>query len=287
MNIMNIRTLTKSIDARRAILAFSGWCDAGKLAEFTLDQLKLQISHEPRAIWDLDGYWQTESTRPQITIRHGQIQQMEWPAFHFFVTDDNQLQEPVVFGGGPEPTVSWRPFARELVELLKQWGCQEILLLGSLLDQVFHDETVISAVVQDPESYNKVRELDCELIEYNGPGAIHSAIMAEAREANIACISFWAHLPFYLSGPHEMIAARLLRILAGCMGIELATDDLLKSWYRKKQQIDQMVRQDQNLRESLESTRRHKVMKRSGLSSKVVPFEDFIKRRNELEQDEE
>lgn len=284
---MNIRTLTQSVDARRAILAFSGWCDAGKLAEFTVDQLKLQISHELRAIWDLDGYWQTESTRPQITIRHGQIQQMEWPALHFFVSDDKQLQEPVVFGGGPEPTVSWRPFVRELVELLKQWGCQEILLLGSLLDQVFHDEIVISAVVQDPESYNKVRELDCELIEYSGPGAIHSAIMAQAQEANIPCISFWAHLPFYLSGPHEMIAARLLRILASCMGIELATEDLLKSWYRKKQQIDQMVQQDQNLRESLESIRRHKVMKRSGLSSKVVRFEDFIKRRNESEQDEE
>jgi len=284
---MNIRTLAKSVDAHRAVLGFSGWPDAGKLIEFTLNQLKILIPHNLGATWDLDGYWHADSIRPQITVRHGQIQQMEWPSFDFFVRDGRNPKKSVVFGNGPEPSVLWKPFARELVGTLKGWGCREILLLGSLLDQVFHDEVVISAVVQDPESYNKVRELGCELIEYNGPSAIHSAIVAEAQESNIRCISFWAHLPFYLSGPHEMIAAELLRILASFLGTELPTDDLKKAWQKRKQQIEQMLLQDQSLRQALESIKKQKVMSRSGLTSKVVHFEDFLKRRNDPEQGEE
>lgn len=284
---MNIRNLVESVDARLAILGFSGWPDAGKLIEFTLNQLKTLVPCHTGAIWDLDGYWHTDSLRPQITLRHGQIQQMEWPSFHFLVNDGKKSAPSVVLGEGPEPTTSWRRFARELVAALKEWGCQEILLLGSLLDQVFHDELVISAVVQDAESYNKVRELRCQLIEYIGPSAIHSAIMAEAEQSNIRCICFWAHLPFYLSGPHEMVAAELLRILAGFMGAELPTDDLKQNWQKRKQQIEQMVQQDQNLRQAIESIKKQKVMRRSELTSKVVRFEDFLKRRHDPQQSEE
>lgn len=284
---MNIQNLAKPVDTRLAILGFSGWPDAGKLIEFTLDQLKILVPHHLGAVWDLDGYWQADSVRPQITVRHGQIQQMEWPSFNFFISEGKNPSEPVVFGEGPEPTMAWKQFARELVGVLKEWGCKEILLLGSLLDQVFHDETIISAVVQDAESYNKVRELGCELIEYIGPSAIHSAIMAEAEQSNIRCIGLWAHLPFYLSGPHEMIAAELLRILASFTGTDLATDELKQAWKTRKQQIEQMVQQDESLRQAVETTKKHKVMRRSGATSKVVRFEDFVKRRHDPEHSEE
>lgn len=284
---MNIHTFKESVHIDRAVLGFSGWPDAGKLVEFTLIQLKNLIPHEQAAVWDLDGFWHTESTRPQINVQHGQIHRMDWPCYQFFIARADESSGPILLGNGPEPSLAWRSFAKELVRLLKSWGCREIYLLGSLLDQIFHDETLITSVVQDSGNYNRVRELGCELIEYTGPSAIHSAIMAEAKQSDIPCMSFWAHLPFYLSGPHELITAEFLRILGKMLGVELPTDDLMKAWQKREKQIEQLVHQDQELRQTLESIKKQKVMRRSGWSAKVVRFEDFLKKRNDSDADKE
>jgi len=104
---------------------------------------------------------------------------MEWPAYQFFLSTSPQAS-PILLGSGPEPTCNWRRFAEDLLQQLSKWGCKEIILLGSLYDQVFHDESIISVVVQDTKSFNRVRELGCQRIQYQGPGAIHSAIMQNA-----------------------------------------------------------------------------------------------------------
>jgi len=284
---MKIQTFKESVLIDKAVLGFSGWPDAGKLIEFTLAQLKNLMPHQTAAVWDLDGFWHTESVRPRISVRHGQVHRMEWPRYRFSLARADESSSPILLGHGPEPSLAWRSFAQELVRLLKSWGCREIYLMGSLLDQIFHDETLITSVVQDSGSYNRVRELGCELIEYTGPSAIHSAIMAEAKESDIPCVSLWAHLPFYLSGPHELIAAELLRILGALLGVELPTADLMKAWQKREKQIEQLVQEDQKLREAIETIKKEKIIRQPGLSSKVVQFEDFLKKRNGPDSDEE
>jgi len=229
----------------------------------------------------MDGFWHTEAVRPQIAVQHGQIRRIDWPSFKFFTAQTEQPSATILWGSGPEPTHAWRAFAKELIGLMKDWKCAEIILLGSLLDQVFHDEILISGVVHDSDGYNTVRQLGCELIEYSGPSAIHSAIMAEAQSSGLRCVSFWAHLPFYLNGPHELVAAELLRIMGNLFEIELPANDLAKAWKAKEKQIEQLVHQDQNLRHAIDTIRKEKVMRRSGFSSKVLRFEDFLKKRTD------
>lgn len=280
---MNIRVFADSILVRKAVLGFSGWPDAGKLVQFTLDRLKRLTSHQPAALWDLDGFWHTEAVRPQISAQHGQIQRMEWPTYQFLLVNEDFSQGPVLYGEGPEPSLAWRAFARQLIELLKGWGCEQIILLGSMLDQVFHDEIIISCVVQDSSSYNVALAEGCQLIAYEGPSAVHAAVMAEAKQARIGCMSFWAHLPFYLNGPHELIAARLLEILGHLLGKDLTAEDLVAAWKEREQQIEQIIGQDQGLRQTLESLKQQKVMKKTAPGGKVVRFEDFLKKRNHSE----
>jgi len=284
---MNIRVFTDSILVRKAVLTFSGWPDAGKLVQFALDRLKGMTSHQPAAHWDLDGFWHTEAVRPQISAQHGQIQRMEWPAYQFLLVNEDFSHGPVLYGEGPEPSLSWRSFARQLIELLKGWGCEQIILLGSMLDQVFHDEIIISCVVQDSSSYNVALQEGCQLIAYDGPSAVHAAVMAEAKQAKMGCMSFWAHLPFYLNGPHELIAARLLGILGHLLGRDLAAEDLVNAWKEREQQIEQIIGQDQGLRQTLESLKQQKVMKKTAPAGKVVRFEDFLKKRNHTDPERE
>lgn len=276
---MNIRVFIDSVLVRKAVLGFSGWSDAGMLVRFTLARLQELTAHQPAALWDLDGFWHTAAVRPQISVQHGQIRRIDWPAYRFLLVNEDFSHGPVLYGEGPEPSLNWRGFARQLVELLKGWGCEQIILLGSMSDQVFHDEIVISSVVQDSSSYNLALAEGCRLLAYEGPSAVHAAVMAEAEQARMSCISFWAHQPFYLNGPHELIAARLLEILGRILGMKVPTAELVDAWRERVLQIEQGIDQDQDLRQTLASLKQQKISNKTESPGKVVCFEDFLKKR--------
>jgi proteasome assembly chaperone (PAC2) family protein len=284
---MTMETLMEPIRADRAVLSFKGWPDAGEMVQHSLQELSNLLSWTPAAVWDLDGFWQLESVRPQVHIRHGQIQRMEWPSYNF------QVSEPIggqclLLGVGPEPTCNWRRFAEMLVEQLRNWQCREIILLGSLYDQIFHDEVVISAVVQDSKSYSRVRELGCRLVQYQGPGAIHAAIMEAAAKVGMQGMSLWAHLPFYLKGPSELLMSHYLRVLGKLLGLPMNTNHLLEVWKGRQTEIEGLIEQDRELRQLLEQLKDCEGGGRalSGSSAKVVHLDEFLKRRQDVDLDE-
>jgi hypothetical protein len=285
---MRIRVHAQSIQIRQAILHFAGWPDAGSLIELILSEFKKMYTCEHAASWDLDGFWHTEATRPQVRIQHGQIKQFEWPEYKFHLCKP-VTGETVLLGTGPEPNCSWRVFVENLLQQLQKWGCKEIFLLGSMLDQIFHDEVLISCIVQDEHGYNQVREQDCQRIEYEGPAAIHGAIMESALSMGIRCFSFWAHLPFYLKGPNELLAAHYLKILTRFTGGEPDTTHLLKAWKDRQSRIESYIEQDDQLRQTLEllkqQERPHKISSYS--PAKIVRMEEFLRRRNDQDTDPE
>lgn len=278
---MNIEIFLEPIQARQAILSFSGWPDAGRIIELTLAELAQRVAHTLAARWDLDGFWHSETIRPQILVEHGQIQQFAWPAYEFR-SINRPGAAPILLGAGPEPSCHWRTFSRDLVELLKGWGCESIYLLGSLTDQVFHDEALISSVVQDSRGFNQARELECQRIEYQGPAAVHAAIMDAASQAGVHCLGFWSHLPFYMSGPHELLMVRLLHILGRLSALELDVSDLMARWGQHAQQIEEFVTQNQDLQRILESAKKHpQSHPPQPFPAKVVRLDDFVKKKQE------
>lgn len=278
---MNIETFIEPIQARHAVLTFTGWPDAGRITELALAELKQRLPHTPAAKWDLDGFWHIETMRPQVLVQHGQIQQLAWPAYEMTAVSPPDAA-PILLGTGPEPGCRWQTFSRELVTLLKGWGCESLYLLGSLNDQVFHDEVVISSVVQDSHGFNQARELECQRIEYQGPAAVQAAVMAAAREADLHCLGFWAHLSFYLQGPHELIMARLLQILARLLALELDVSDLVARWQQHLLQIEEFVAQNEDLQRILESAKGDRQARQpQSLPAKVINLDDFLKKKHE------
>jgi hypothetical protein len=277
---MKITTfLEKPVFPSRAVLGFSGWPDAGRIVEYTLSELKNAFPHEPFADWDLDGFWHAESTRPRITVEHGQIQEVKWPVYHFWLLTPPS-SPPFLIGGGPEPTIHWRAFVDGLVQLLGEWGCREIVLLGGLYDQILHDDIMVSGVGQGTRAYNQLHALKCHQTQYTGPGAIHSAIMTAAHESHLHCLAFWAHYPFYLSGRHEALMARVIEILASVLGLSIETEHLSLRWERRLKEIEDIVQQNDDLLEVLESLKKGQPPKSFfGESSKVVRLDEFLKKR--------
>jgi hypothetical protein len=284
---MSIHALLPVTPARKALLSFSGWCDAGYMTQHLMGEITRGCPCEPLASWDLDGFWKTDSQRPQVDIRHGRIQSMQWPSMDF-VLGKTCLQEPVILGFGPEPSSSWRRFADELLRFLQEWGCQELYLLGSIRDQIFHDEIVISAVGEDSEGLNRIVEAGCLQIDYQGPAAVHSAIIAAARPLEIRTLSIWAHVPFYLQSPHELVMVHLCRLFDRWLNIKLETRHLMDRWRKRQREIEELIDQSAELRKILDSMARGAHLRTdSALSSKVVRLEEFLKKRQGQQSDPE
>lgn len=279
---MKVKTfMEEPISARRAVLGFSGWPDAGRIVEHTLTEFKRNFSHHPFADWDLDGFWHAESTRPRVTVHHGQIQKLKWPVYHFWIMNP-ESSAPVLLGAGPEPTIHWRAFVKALLQLLRNWGCQEIYLLGGLYDQILYEETVVSGIGQDTRAYNQLHALKCHQTEYTGPGAVHSAIMTAAQESGFYCLAFWAHYPFYLSGRHESLMARMLDILGHVLELRIETQHLTARWERRSKELEEAIQKNDELVEILESLKKGQMRKPFfGESSKVVRLDEFLKRRED------
>lgn len=277
---MRITTfLEKPASPLRAVLGFSGWPDAGRIVEHTLSELKNAFSHEPFADCDLDGFWHAESTRPRITVEHGQMQDMKWPVYHFWLLHPPS-SPPFLIGGGPEPTIQWRRFVEGLMQVLGEWGCREIFLLGGLHDQILHDDIVVSGVGQGTRAYNQLHDLKCQQTQYRGPAAIHSAIMAAAHESGVHCLAFWAHYPFYLSGRHEALMARVLEILANVTGVSIDTEHLWLRWEKRLKEIEELIQQSDELAKVLDSLKKGQPRKPFfGDSAKVVRLDEFLKKR--------
>lgn len=278
---MSIHTLLDSVRAHRAILGFLGKPDAGETISRVFSELESALPSELAAVWDLDAYWCTDATRPEVFAQHGQIRHIEWPEFRFSLCSPPSSQ-PFLLGIGPEPSMHWRSFIRKLLARLDQWGCREILLLGSFRDQIFHDETIFSAVVHDPAGFNRMRELGCEELHYEGPAAVHSVIMEAATNEGFRCAAIWSHYPFYLNSQHELLAARLLDIVGALFGIQFDTTRLLVSWHKKEREIEDLIHSDQELRRLLDGMKREEPLTTTDPAPhNVLRLDEFLKKRKE------
>jgi hypothetical protein len=278
---MSFRTLLEPLRLNRAVLGFSGWPDAGKIVSRVISELETAFHCRPAAAWNMDGYWCTDSTRPEVLVQHGQIRQIHWPEYRFSLCSPPG-SEPFLLGIGPEPAIRWRTFVRKLMTILKRWECKEIILLGSLYDQIFHDEVIFSGVVQDASHLNLIRELGCRPVDFKGTCAIHSAIMEASPAADIQSLSIWSHYPFYLDTPHELLTARLLDVTAGLAGFEFDTRPLLAAWRKRDKEIEELIHSDEDLRQMIEGMKREEPATEPGeRMTNVLRLDEFLKKRKE------
>ncbi len=286
--IMRIDTFINPIQIEKALLGFTGWPDAGKVIQQSFAEIKKALPSEQIAVWNLEGFWHTDSSRPLVFVRHGRIRRLDWPEYHFFLVR-LPSSEDILLGLGPEPTTNWGAFSSELVTLIKSWGCKELYMLGSVYDQVFHDEVLISGLVHDSRGINQVRDLGLEQVEYAGPAAVHSVIMEAARRAAIHSVGLWVHYPSYLSAPHELLIASLLKKLGLLLDFEIDTGSLMRDWKKREKEIEHRIEHDHELRDDLQSVVREKApANASSLTrGKILRMDEFVKRHPRVQEEQE
>ncbi|SFM84301.1 PAC2 family protein [Thermodesulforhabdus norvegica] len=275
------------------IIGFSGWCDAGAVVQNTVNHIISSCEAEELEKWELDSFLHSDRERPQIKIEHGIVRGLSWPAMTFYRLRARTMDK-LLIAFGPEPSTNWRIFSRELINRLDNYGIRRIVLLGSLYDQIFHDEVFVSAVVMTPAALNVAKSAGCRLIQYEGPAAVHGAVMMEAQNnRNMETIAIWSHVPFYLKGPHEKAMVVMLDVLSRMTAVNFPHGNLDRQWAIRLKQLEKLLQEDEELRNLIETLKHQSHQPFRALPGappslnapesppKIIHIDDFIKKKRE------
>ncbi len=157
---------------------------------------------------------------------------------------------------GEEPHLSWRSYARLVLDVLVESGVDQIVLLGAFIGQVAHTLPVpIVGVGTDPDMVERHGLLASR---YEGPTGIVGVMMAACQEMDVPAISLWAAVPHYLAAnPNPKAMLALLDKAAEILRLDIDTDELTKVAGEFEARVDEAMSQSRDFAqyvERLEST---------------------------------
>src|SRR5690606_30273481 len=105
----------------------------------------------------------------------------------------------VVLIRGIEPSMRWRTFSEQVLEVCHALEVRRIVLLGALLADVPHTRPL---PVSGSASGGELAErLKLTPTRYEGPLGIVGVLQEACSRAELAAVSFWVHGPHYANNP--------------------------------------------------------------------------------------
>ena len=149
---------------------------------------------------DPEEFYDFQVSRPTITMAEGETRKIEWPTTRFSVASPPGTDRDVVLIRGIEPSMRWRTFCEQILEVCHSLEVNRIVLLGALLADVpVHpaaaDQRHARRRQEVAEKYKVVPT------RYDGPTGIVGVLQEAAGRADVDALSFWVHVPHYANNP--------------------------------------------------------------------------------------
>lgn len=181
-----------------AIAAFEGWNDAADASTAVLDHLEQAWHAKPVTALDPEEFYDFQVTRPVLTLVDDE-RRIEWPTTRFTAASPPGADRDVVLIRGIEPSMRWRTFCQQLLEVCHALEVQQVVLLGALLADVPH--TLPLPVSGSGTGGEAAKRLNLTPTRYEGPLGIVGVLHEAASRADLATVSFWVHVPHYANSP--------------------------------------------------------------------------------------
>ncbi|MDY6952682.1 MAG: PAC2 family protein [Thermodesulfobacteriota bacterium] len=262
------------------VLGFEGWPNGGNVAVGMLDFLIQALEATPCASINLNQFCRFDDVRPTVTIQGGKLNKVVLPEVTLYAAADKPTGRDLILLKGHEPHFRWDVFVDIILSLCRQWGIDLIISLGGLQDRVVHTDAIISGIASSPELLERLEQNDVIPIDYEGPSAIHSLILQEAKAAGIQGMSLWGHCPFYVQGTHLRLLSRMGSVLANLAGFQLDTTELEKGWMQLARQIQRFVDDNPELQRVIQEIIKSKTTSQPSGAIKtegnVIYLDDFF-----------
>lgn len=259
------------------VCAFTGWNDAGDAASAALQFIGSSLGATRFARIDPEEFYDFQATRPHIRLVEGKSREIDWPEVEIWSARVPRAPRDLILLHGPEPSLRWRMFMRQIVELSEALGVQMVVTLGALLADVPHTRPVqITGFASDE---GLVERLGLQGSNYEGPTGVTGAILVACQDAALPCASLWASVPHYVAAaPNPKAALALVRKLEGLVGVSVDAQELESDAGRYEAQVSAAVAQDSDVQAFVERLEATALEEEAGAAAPDVPSGDVIAR---------
>ena len=270
------------------IIAFSGWNDAAEGASGAIEHL-LSIWREkddevvPQLIADVDSeeFYDFQVNRPQVTIDESSIRSITWPTTQIFGLAIPSMERDLVIVTGVEPSMRWKSFSHELLDLADDLEVSLVITLGSLLADTPHTRPI--TVTSTGAHPNIAERLGVAVSKYEGPTGILGIIQDGCMRRGIDAISLWAAVPHYASSsPSPKASLALINSIEDFLDISIPLGTLSEDSDEWEKSVDELAAEDSDVAEyvkALEESKDAAELPDVSGDSIAKEFERYLRRR--------
>ena len=278
MDIVNIPALRAPV----MIAAFGGWNDAGSAASFALDHL---ISLWPSTVIahvDSEDFYDFQVNRPTVSLDDHQKRYLTLPGTQIVGLSTPHLNFDIVIVKGVEPSMRWKKFANDILDIADDLEISLIITLGSLLADTPHSRPIsVSATGANPEI---AQRLGVETSKYEGPTGILGVLQDGAQRRGMDAISLWSAVPHYApNSPSPKASLAMINALEDFLNISIPQGDLPTQSQNWEIDVDELAREDNEISEyvrALEESKDAADLPSATGDAIAREFERYLRRRS-------
>ena len=286
MNLIQIPALRNPV----MVIAFSGWNDAGEAATGATSHLLGAWTGEefdtiPELIAEVDpeDFYDFQVNRPMVNIDESSIRALTWPGAEVFALATPQFPHDFIVVRGVEPSMKWKRFTSELLDLADDCEVSIVVTLGAMLADTPHTRPItVTGTSAHPEI---AKRLEVEVSKYEGPTGILGVIADSCLRRGIDALSLWAAIPHYASNsPSPKATIALINSLEDFLSISIPQERLLDESLEWELEVSELAREDVEVSEyvkALEESKDATGLPEATGESIARELERFLRRQNE------
>ena len=271
------------------VMGFSGWNDAAEGASGAIEHL-LSIWREkddeilPQLIADVEpeDFYDFQVNRPQVSIDDSSIRNITWPSTQIFGLEIQSMDRDLVIVTGVEPSMRWKTFTTDLLDLADDLEVSLVVTLGSLLADTPHSRPI--TVTGTGAHPNIAERLGVSVSKYEGPTGILGIIQDGCMRRGIDAISLWAAVPHYASAsPSPKASLALINSLEDFLDVSFPLGTLQEDADEWEKSVDELAAEDTDVAEyvkALEESKDAAELPDVSGDSIAKEFERYLRRRS-------
>ncbi|MFM8383764.1 MAG: PAC2 family protein [Actinomycetota bacterium] len=225
------------------IAAFEGWNDAGESATGAINHLLTSWTHHKLGMMDPEDYYDFQVNRPAIKVDERVVREIIWPNTVIFEVSTPHLENDFIIVKGIEPSMKWRTFSSELLDIADDYEVTMSITLGALLSDTPHTRPI--TVTGSGAHPDVAGRLGIEISKYEGPTGIIGVLQDAAHQRGIDAVSLWASVPHYVSTPPcPKASLALINALEDFLDISIPQGDLPERSNSWEIHVNQMAAED-------------------------------------------
>ncbi len=272
-----IYTLRKPV----LIAAFEGWNDAGESATGAIEHLLNIWPNSQLAEFDPEDFYDFQVNRPQVKVDERVVREITWPNTRIFEVSTPHLPHDFIIVKGIEPSMRWKSFVSELLDLADDYEVEMVVTMGALLADTPHSRTIV--VTGSGAHPDVAKRLGVEISRYEGPTGIIGIIQDACNQRDIDAVSLWAGVPHYVSQPPSPKASlALINALEDFLQISIPEGDLPAAAQEWEENVNELAREDSEVADyvtELESSKDATALPEATGESIAREFERFLRRQ--------